>query len=91
MGNTCCTVSPVVRESMERMKELRDNPFKKDVNKFIAKTTDRENPCAICLEPMKRGDLIFRVKCGHMYHGYCLVKWSQRNSTCPFCNIDIKI
>ena len=89
MGNTCCTISPILRESMKR--RHGEPVVNRDVNKFIAHADLAIDSCAICLEPMKRGERIFLVKCGHMYHGYCLVKWSQRKSTCPLCNLDIKI
>ena len=36
MGNTCCTISPVIQSSMNRNKRQTYEP--KDVKKFIANT-----------------------------------------------------
>ena len=63
MGNTCCTISPILRESMKR--RHGEPVVHTDVKKFIANTDLAIDPCAICLEPMKRGD-VSRILPGQM-------------------------
>ena len=38
--------------------------------------------CCICLEV--ETDAILPV-CGHRFHRDCILKWAERNNTCPMC------
>ena len=41
--------------------------------------------CSICVEQLKVGDEIVRLKCKHHFHKACIVPWFKNNNTCPNC------
>jgi len=40
--------------------------------------------CNICFEELPLGDE-YATKCGHTFHTGCLLKWLEKNNTCPCC------
>ena len=34
---------------------------------------------------MENGHYITQILCGHIFHEYCICKWTRRHSTCPVC------
>lgn len=47
-----------------------------------------EEPCAICLEPLRltekgKAVVLRRLPCQHTYHGSCIVPWLMRRNECP--------
>lgn len=46
--------------------------------------------CVICNEDVIRTGYAVSVKCGHVFHGKCLLQWIETNKTCPVCRIEIK-
>lgn len=42
--------------------------------------------CAVCLEPTKRSDK--RLKCKHMFHSKCIMKWFETSIECPQCRME---
>lgn len=49
------------------------------------KMKDFEDPCAICLEEYKIGELTTRLHCGHAYHMVCVAEWFTKSASCPYC------
>ncbi|OMJ85193.1 hypothetical protein SteCoe_13505 [Stentor coeruleus] len=46
----------------------------------------RDNPtCTICQEEFRVGEMLKKLRCGHIYHGDCLMPWFQAKDTCPVC------
>lgn len=41
--------------------------------------------CPICLENMKKEDIIIPNFCRHEFCFDCLIKWSTKNAYCPLC------
>ncbi len=39
--------------------------------------------CSICFEPL--GEHGVPLRCGHLYHGKCIVPWLQTKGNCPLC------
>lgn len=48
-------------------------------------TIEHEEPCSICLEPMKSGHIVLRLGCSHIHHRSCIMPWLQRSACCPLC------
>jgi hypothetical protein len=47
--------------------------------------------CTICLEEIKSGDIVRKIKvCGHYFHINCADTWFKDNVTCPYCRQDIQ-
>jgi len=58
--------------------------------------SDTENECKICFEPFIDGDTVVDAhkyengKPGHhLFHENCLLKWCERQQTCPYCREEI--
>lgn len=49
--------------------------------------------CSICMNRMKKDDLICRLPCSdtvsHAFHKDCITPWFESNSTCPNCRSEI--
>ena len=41
--------------------------------------------CAICMEDMASEAQVGMLKCEHIYHMECVVKWIPLSETCPLC------
>lgn len=41
--------------------------------------------CPICLENVKKEDIIIPNFCSHEFCFNCLIKWSTKNAYCPLC------
>ena len=48
-------------------------------------STQNQDSCSICLEPLTKDSNITKTACGHTFHANCLLKASQRTSACPLC------
>jgi len=46
--------------------------------------------CVVCLEPMRRAEIVRILPCCHFYHKDCVDRWLQRHKRCPVCNGDIE-
>ena len=40
--------------------------------------------CAICLDKLSKVDL-FVTRCGHQYHGTCMIQHIKKKDNCPLC------
>lgn len=41
--------------------------------------------CSICLEEFKNNSI--KICCGHHYHSECILKWFDKDRSCPNCRI----
>ena len=57
-------------------------------NMFVFEKPD--TTCAICLNMVKSGDIVFPTNCGHDFHLYCLTEWTKLSSSCPVCRQEIE-
>jgi hypothetical protein len=46
--------------------------------------------CSICLEKIKKDKFVVKMKCGHIFHKYCLFNWIDisKKTFCPNCLFD---
>nr|AFK35739.1 unknown [Lotus japonicus] len=44
-----------------------------------------ELTCTICLEHVKRGELVRNLPCLHQFHANCIDQWLRQQGTCPVC------
>ncbi|WP_422459983.1 MULTISPECIES: RING finger domain-containing protein [unclassified Endozoicomonas] len=49
--------------------------------------TSAENHCLICLEDFSQepDHALSTLKCGHAFGRSCIIKWRERDSSCPLC------
>ncbi|CAN6231053.1 unnamed protein product [Urochloa humidicola] len=46
--------------------------------------------CAVCLEGVRRGEVVRRLPaCGHLFHMECVDMWLRSHATCPLCRRDL--
>nr|GMC92815.1 E3 ubiquitin-protein ligase SDIR1 isoform X1 [Ipomoea batatas] len=51
----------------------------------VAKPTDDELTCSVCLEQVNEGELIRSLPCLHQFHANCIDPWLRQQGTCPVC------
>jgi hypothetical protein len=60
--------------------------------KYLKLTTysgDEDDNCTICLEDIKKKEVIRRLICNHIFHRVCIDEWIKKKATCPNCNHNI--
>jgi len=49
--------------------------------------------CAVCFEPIQRGDKILILNCSevamHCFHEQCIGRWLEKKDSCPVCRAKI--
>jgi len=63
-------------------KKLRDNS---KVQKFMSQGSFNTT-CGICIEKMKRNDIVRELTCKHSFHIDCIDQWFEKKCCCPYCN-----
>jgi hypothetical protein len=52
-------------------------------------STDRkeaeQSNCAICIDPLKTGQMIKALNCTHKFHSKCINDWLKVKLKCPLC------
>ncbi|TVU11754.1 hypothetical protein EJB05_45356, partial [Eragrostis curvula] len=57
---------------------------------YAAQGRASETLCAICVEPLRQGQLCSEVTaCRHAFHRECLGEWAKRTGSCPLCRAKI--
>lgn len=41
--------------------------------------------CPICLDDLRAGDMVARLRCGHACHPRCAEGWLHAQGSCPTC------
>lgn len=54
-----------------------------------AKSLEDDMTCTVCLEHVKRGDLLRTLPCLHQFHVNCIDPWLSQQGTCPVCKIRV--
>ena len=81
----------------DHIEEVVNNKYnKKDVSNIISKFKSKEykgendkHQCSVCLENIKKGEIITKLDCGHIFHTDCINEWVSRDSTCPCCRVSL--
>ena len=63
-------------------KKLRENS---SVNNFMPKCSFN-TICGICIEKMKKNDIVRELSCKHSFHIDCIDQWFEKKCCCPYCN-----
>ncbi len=59
-------------------------------NVDIDEIDDNAETCAICLNKLENGNIIFDIPCKHKYHTQCLSEWLLNHSQlCPLCKSNV--
>ena len=45
-----------------------------------------EFDCSICIESIKKTDIVAKLECNHIFHKDCIQKWFLNSYRCPNCN-----
>ena len=63
----------------------------RDLQQLLARTgrsADNDGCCAVCLEPLNMGDgdeELHVLRCGHVFHRACSMRWAEHSRACPQC------
>ena len=41
--------------------------------------------CSICSQSLRKGAVVRRLKCGHIFHAQCIDEWLKKSFTCGYC------
>jgi hypothetical protein len=76
-------IVPVITINIESSSEIfQTSIFKCD---FDHQNTEcKECYCCICIESMNNDEII-KLKCNHIFHSKCILKWFQNKKKCPLC------
>ncbi|TKY67371.1 E3 ubiquitin-protein ligase SDIR1 [Spatholobus suberectus] len=55
----------------------------------VVNGTVEELTCTICLDQVKRGELVRSLPCLHQFHANCIDPWLRQQGTCPVCKFRI--
>ena len=47
--------------------------------------------CSICKEDILETGYPCSIPCGHIFHGKCLLKWSESEQSCPTCRHEFEL
>ncbi|XP_057252412.1 E3 ubiquitin-protein ligase SDIR1 isoform X1 [Beta vulgaris subsp. vulgaris] len=61
---------------------------KQDANN-ISKGSEEDLTCTVCLEQVKRGELLRSLPCLHQFHSNCIDPWLRQQGTCPVCKLRV--
>ena len=66
---------------------------KEDINKIKSEkyNLDDNVNCVICQDEIKKGDVIKKLNCNHLFHIKCIDIWLSKEKKCPFCKEEIII
>jgi len=78
-----CTNKIRKREKTRKRQKQKEIFERKNPTKSVSTTLD--DPCSICLEEMKKGDLTRKFHCNHIFHQSCSDRWLEMKNTCPLC------
>lgn len=63
-----------------------------NIEKFITVCSHQnEDECVICMEDFKK-NIAYKIKCpcqSNVYHKSCLLKWFEKECSCPVCRKNI--
>lgn len=45
--------------------------------------------CSVCIDAFKKGQLVLRLRCSHVFHEKCLAPWFRRQTRCPYCRAGV--
>ena len=72
-----------------KIKQIRKHHKTKTNLKKIIFTDNLIDQCSICLENYTDNENIIQLKCTHIFHQECIMKWFQTNQkNCPLCRIN---
>jgi hypothetical protein len=81
-----------IRISMQHYKPQTSTTTLEMIEKHFEayKARHQKEKCTVCLEHLKRGDMMRQLPCFHYLHSDCLVGWfTQGNTVCPLCRYEV--
>lgn len=80
-----------VGDHYKRCEEQIAGMVKWDRLVLIARETDPDNECALCLENMNYVNVCGVGECGHNFHKECITTWLNKSKTCPLCRVEVGV
>jgi hypothetical protein len=77
----------VVNEEEEK-RTLNEEEFNK--LEVLVLEDDIDNDCSICIDNLRKGDEVIKLKCNHIFHKGCIKSYLMNyDNKCPLCRVNI--
>jgi hypothetical protein len=84
----------------DTLSRLDERVEKKGISKIVRKKLLSQNQsyagraqckqsCSVCLVDYEAGCQLITLKCKHVYHSQCILKWLEKNSSCCECRNEV--
>jgi hypothetical protein len=50
---------------------------------------DEEATCAICVDPLELSQRCIKLRCSHLFHERCALRWLEIGTCCPICRAKV--
>ena len=85
------------RGNDNREQLLQNNENTNDNNENIIENSKKiidindtnEKECIICFNDYKSDDKLAELECNHIYHDHCIIRWLQKDLSCPICRTQL--
>jgi hypothetical protein len=90
-----CGCAAATHAGLQREAELAQMDRKELIAEILRldrqiEAADTMPSCAVCVEPLKVGQRLSRLTCGHMFHARCLHMWLRQADSCPNCRFALR-
>merc|ERR1712085_248173 len=101
MGNSRASLVKKENFGIQNKNKKNDDNYDVDddddiVNELVEEDEEEEKEeeegpeCSICLGEYEKGDALVSLNpCRHVFHEACISAWTNQNTRCPLCNIDL--
>lgn len=70
---------------------LKEEKIKKIPVEEYDKKLHKCEDCLFCLENFNEGEKIMKLRCKHIFHKECLIKYFQEKKDCPMCKAEVVV
>lgn len=88
-GHNKRTCKNVVNENNDNKKKKHKLKKKKTFKRRLEEEKEEET-CCICYDNLCENTKNTQLQCGHKYHTGCILKWLNKNNSCPYCRYEVK-
>ncbi len=78
------------KKDWKSLEYIDENSFYDQIQVSDDGNDEEEAPsCCICLCEYEKGEKLYQLQCGHVYHADCINSWCSNHVRCCLCNFDL--
>lgn len=78
------------KKDWKSLEYIDENSFYDQIQVSDNGNDEEEAPsCCICLCEYEKGEKLYQLQCGHVYHAECINSWCSNHVRCCLCNFDL--